>query len=46
MNMGNFVIAVINNSNIEMLKDIYEKSKLVEKSGRKAAKLSFLDKRG
>ena len=46
MNMGNFVIAVIDNSNIEMLKDIYEKGKLVERSGRKAANLSLLCKGG
>jgi len=46
MNMGNFVIAVIDNSNIEMLKDHYEKGKLIEKSGRKTANLSFLGKGG
>jgi hypothetical protein len=46
MNMRNFVIAVIDNSNIEMVKDIYEKGKLVERSGRKAANLSFLGKGG
>jgi hypothetical protein len=46
MNMGNLVIAVIDNSNIEMSKNIYEKGKLVEKSGRKATNLSFLGKRG
>jgi hypothetical protein len=46
MNMVNFVIAVIDNSTIEMLKDIYEKSKLAERSGRKAANLSLLCKGG
>jgi hypothetical protein len=40
------VIAVIDNSNIEMLKDTYEKGKLIEKSGRKTANLSFLSKGG
>jgi hypothetical protein len=46
MNMENFVIAVIDNSRIEMVKSIYEKGKLVERSGRKTANLSFLGEGG
>jgi|WetSurMetagenome_2_1015567.scaffolds.fasta_scaffold210303_2 hypothetical protein len=44
--MGNFVMAVIDDNSIAMLKDIREKGKLVERPGRKTANLSFLDKGG
>lgn len=41
MNMENCVITVIDNNSLEMLQYIYEKGKLVERSGRKTTNLSL-----
>jgi hypothetical protein len=41
MNTVIFVIAIIDNNFREMLKYVYEKGKLVERSGRKATSLSL-----
>jgi hypothetical protein len=45
-NVGKFVIVINDKNSKEMLKDIYEKGKLTERSGRKATSLNLPCERG